>query len=57
VDQDSVITSLDGAEISSAEDLTDALADLSPGDEVDITVTTPSGTSEIKVRLGQAPVT
>jgi serine protease Do len=58
LEQDSVITSLDGAEISSAEDLTDALVDLSPGDEVDITATTPSGTSsEIKVRLGQAPVT
>ena len=57
VAQDSVITSLDGAEISSAEDLTDALADLSPGDDVDLSITTSSGTSEISVRLGQAPVT
>jgi S1-C subfamily serine protease len=53
----SVITELDGDDIDSAEDLTDALDELSAGDEVVLSVTTTSGTSELKVRLGTSPVT
>ena len=57
LEQGSVITELDGNDIESADDLTDALDDLSADDEVVLAVTTSSGTSEIKVRLGTAPVT
>ena len=52
----SVVQSANGTAVESAEDLMGILSDLSPGDEVDLTVLTPTGRRAVSARLTQRPL-
>ena len=52
----SVVLSANGTAIENAEDLMGILSDLSPGDEVDLTVLTPTGRRAVSARLTQRPL-
>lgn len=51
-----VIVEIDGQEIGSREDVTEVLKDFSPGDTVDVSVVSSSGSRTVEVELGQRPV-
>lgn len=49
------ITSVDGKPVKEAEDVAAAIADLQPGDEVDVELSRGGETAEFEVRLGTRP--
>jgi S1-C subfamily serine protease len=56
LEQGDVIVEVGGAEVSSNSDLTAALTELDPGQEVDVSVVRPGGEEEsIEVELGERP--
>lgn len=52
-----VITAVGDSTIASGEDLTDALADLAPGDKVSLEVVTADGAETVELALGLRPIT
>jgi putative serine protease PepD len=55
LEEGDVIVRLDGQTIASAEDLTSALADLDPGDEVEVVIVNSDGTRTLEVTLAERP--
>jgi S1-C subfamily serine protease len=57
VEAGEIIVAINGDEIGSPEDLTDALADLDPGETATLTLMGPDGEREVEVELEERPVT
>lgn len=53
--EEEVIVSLDGRTVGSAEDLGKILADLSPGDRVEVELVSSEGTRTVQIELGNRP--
>ena len=51
-----VITAIDGKEVKKAEDVTSAVNDHKPGDEIKVTYARQQETREVTVKLGERPV-
>jgi S1-C subfamily serine protease len=57
VEAGEIIVAINGDEIGSPEELTDALADLDPGETATLTLMGPDGEREVEVELEERPVT